>query len=64
MASEKIFFNMNSQKSERGIADDPVPVVEQVEPEPSVQEILDALGYYFKGRLDVIEAKLDECLKR
>ncbi len=64
MANEKIFLTQKSQKSERGIADDaPVSEPEQVS-EPSVQEILDALGYYFKDRLDKIEAKLDQCLEK
>lgn len=64
MSNQKIFFTQNSQKSERGITDEPLPPEPEVEPLPSVQEILDALGYYFKSRLDTIEAKLDECLKK
>jgi hypothetical protein len=59
MDAEK-FFNMKS--SERGIADE--PVVTPLVVEPSVLEVLDGLGLYFKSRLDAIEAKVDACLEK
>ena len=59
MDAEKFF---NKKSSERGIADE--PVVEPLVVEPSVLEVLDALGLYFKSRLDAIEAKVDACLEK
>jgi hypothetical protein len=59
MDAEKFF---NKKGSERGIADE--PVVEPVEPEFSVEQILDVLGQYFDARLNVIEQKLDACLEK
>lgn len=59
MDAEKFF---NKKSSERGIADE--PVVTPLEVEPSVLEVLDALGLYFKSRLDAIEAKVDACLEK
>lgn len=61
MGSEKIFSN---KKSERGIAEES-PIVEEPKlPDFTVEQILDALGQYFDQRLNVIEQKLDECLKK
>jgi hypothetical protein len=61
MKSEKIFSN---KKSERGIAEESPIVDEPQLPDFSVEQILDALGQYFDQRLNVIEQKLDECLKK
>lgn len=60
MDAEKIFSNKKS--SNRGIADDQ-PVVEQAVVQPSVLEILDALGYFIDKRFNDIEAKLDKGCK-
>lgn len=59
MDAEKFF---GKKSSERGIADE--PVVAPLEVEPSVLEVLDGLGLYFKSRLDAIEAKVDACLEK
>lgn len=59
MDAQKFF---DKKPSERGIAD--APVEEPLEVEPSVLEVLDALGLYFKSRLDAIEAKVDACLEK
>lgn len=58
MDAEKIFSNKKS--SNRGIADEQ-PVVE--ERQPSVLEILDALGYFIDKRFNDLEAKLDKGCK-
>jgi len=55
-------FSLGKKSSERGIADE--PVVTPLEVEPSVLEVLDGLGLYFKSRLDAIEAKVDACLEK
>lgn len=60
MDAEKIFSNKKS--SNRGIADDQ-PVVEQAVVQPSVLEILDALGYFIDKRFNDLEAKLDKGCK-
>lgn len=50
--------------SSRGIADEPEPEAEPSTPVPSAQEMIDALYYYLEKRLNEIEAKVDECLKK
>lgn len=50
--------------SSRGIADAPEPASEPTPPVPSAQEMIDALYYYIEKRLNEIEAKVDECLKK
>jgi hypothetical protein len=50
--------------SSRGIADAPEPEAESPSPVPSAQEMIDALYYYLEKRLNEIEAKVDECLKK
>lgn len=57
MDPEKIFSNKKS--SNRGIADEQPIEAEVVQAEPSVLEILDALGYFIDKRFNDIEAKLD-----
>lgn len=52
---------LNKKSSDRGITEEPV-VVEESQPEFSVEQILDALGQYFDARLNTIEEKLDVCL--
>lgn len=56
MDAGKIFSNKKS--SNRGIADEQ-PSPEESRPEPTVLEILDALGYFIDKRFNDIEAKLD-----
>lgn len=61
MDFEKIFSTENSKKSERGIADEsPIP---RPEYQPTVLEILDALGYFIDKRFNDIEAKLGKGCK-
>jgi hypothetical protein len=50
--------------SSRGIADAPEEPAEPPTPVPSAQEMIDALYYYLEKRLNEIEAKVDECLKK
>jgi hypothetical protein len=50
--------------SSRGIADAPEELSEPTTPVPSAQEMIDALYYYLEKRLNEIEAKVDECLKK
>jgi hypothetical protein len=57
MDAEKIFSNKKS--SNRGIADDQPVVVDDSPAQPTVLDILDALGYFIDKRFNDIEAKLD-----
>ena len=59
MDAEKIFSTKKS--SNRGIADEQPVIAEQ--PEPSVLDILDALGYFIDKRFNDLEAKLDKGCK-
>lgn len=62
MDAEKIFSTISGQKSSRGIADD-ANVIPKPEYQPTVLEILDALGYFIDKRFNDIEAKLDKGCK-
>jgi hypothetical protein len=56
MDIDKIFSTQKS--SNRGIADEPAEETPK-QAEPSVLEILDALGYFVDRRFSELEAKLD-----